>query len=54
MTAVQVISKSNGFGLTLDVALLAQALQACGVEVVVKEINRRDARRRRSRLVRYF
>jgi glycosyltransferase involved in cell wall biosynthesis len=54
MTAVQIISKSNGFGLTLDVALLAQALQTCNVEVVVKEINRRDARRRRSRLVRYW
>ena len=54
MTAVQIISKSNGFGLTLDVALLARALENCGVEVVVKEIDRRDARRRRSRLVRYW
>ena len=54
MTAVQIISKSNGFGLTLDVEILARALQACGAEVSVKEIDRRDARRRRSRLVRYW
>ena len=54
MTAVQIISKSNGFGLTLDVALLAQALQASGAEVVVREIDRRDARRRRSLLVRHW
>lgn len=52
MTAVQIISKSNGFGLSHDIALLTRALRACGAEVSVTAVDRLLGRRRRSMLVR--
>jgi hypothetical protein len=52
MTAVQIISKSNGFGLSHDIALLTRALRACGAEVSVTAVDKRLGRRRRSLLMR--
>ncbi len=45
---VTVIGKSNGVGLTRDLALLADALRQCGCEVQVHATDRADGRRRRS------
>src|ERR1700685_980648 len=49
---VRLIGKANGVGLSRDFELLAAALRACGCEVTLYGCERRDRKRRRSRLTR--
>jgi len=49
---LRLIGKSNGVGLSRDLALLAGVLAACGCEVTQHPCERRDRRRRRSLLTR--
>jgi hypothetical protein len=51
VVAVTLIGKSNGVGLARDLALLADTLQQCGVQVQVYAAQRSDGRQRRSLLV---
>jgi hypothetical protein len=47
---INIIGKSNGVGLTRDIALLADSLRSIGHEVAVHAIDTEQARRRRSLL----